>query len=235
MRTTVRFWIGTFCLLVVGGSPWNASARPDFTAEPDEGDYASDLVDRLAVRSIAQMESMRLTGSQLVRNPWSDDYWPLYKGGIAQRYADRKFPQSQDWKDNSAYLASPGNKCSVEDLSPAEKYDLLLGDDSRTLTRAMLAQGQEYYRRNGKVETWMGFCHGWAAAAIMMPRPARAIEVLSADGRTKIPFFSIGHQGACNSALGKRAVSITSRWQALRSRVFRNHRCGSKKSSGMFG
>jgi hypothetical protein len=35
----------------------------------------------------------------------------------------------------------------------------------------------------------MGICHGWAPVAYMLPRPQKAIEVLAADGVTKIRFY----------------------------------------------
>jgi hypothetical protein len=69
------------------------------------------------------------------------------------------------------------------DLSPAEKYDLLIGDKNFTLTKYSWEEGFHYFKEYGKVENWMGICHGWAPAAYMMPRPTKSIEVTAADGK----------------------------------------------------
>ena len=50
-------------------------------------------------------------------------------------------------------------------LSPAEKYDLLVGDANYGLTKQMWNAGKGYHDRYGSVESWMGYCHGWAPAA----------------------------------------------------------------------
>jgi hypothetical protein len=96
-----------------------------------------------------------------------------------------------DWKKNADYVraALGPNASSVETLSPAEKYDLLVGDLGFTMTHANLNEGKGYYERDGKVESWMGLCHGWAPAAYMENRPRNAITLLAADGRTQIPFW----------------------------------------------
>src|SRR3954451_13614937 len=98
----------------------------------------------------------------------------MYTAGMAQRYGDPGFPSSKDWRLNIEYIQR--NSTSVDRLSPAEKYDLLVGDRNKTLTRFMISEGLPYYQRTGKVETWMGYCHGWAPASFMMPRPGRAIQ-----------------------------------------------------------
>lgn len=93
--------------------------------------------------------------------------------------------------DLSLYAYQPGQapheKYSAankgEDLSPAEKYDLLVGDRNYTLTKQSWNEGYYYYKAYNKVENWMGICHGWAPAAYMMDRPAKSIEVKSVDGK----------------------------------------------------
>lgn len=73
-------------------------------------------------------------------------------------------------------------------LSPSEKYDLIVGDLNFALTQSMWAQGKEYYDIDGKVEEWMGLCHGWAPASIVEPRPVRIVEVMSPDQKWKVVF-----------------------------------------------
>jgi len=53
----------------------------------------------------------------------------------------------------------------------------------------MLDEGKYYYESTGKVESWMGICHGWAPASFMVARPTRSTTVLAADGKTKITFY----------------------------------------------
>ena len=154
--------------------------------EAPRGDQASDLVDRLKYVSPDQMSAAHLNEAQLAEHPWSDTVWPIAKGIVAWRFEDPAFPSSYDWKENADYVTS--HSCSVDQLSPAEKYDLLVGDTTQSLTHAMLKTGQTYYEESGSVASWMGICHGWSPASYMVPRPAKAVEFLAADGRTKIRF-----------------------------------------------
>jgi hypothetical protein len=158
---------------------------------PGYNDQARDLVDQGAslMTNLASMGSAGLKSGSLKESAWSDDYWAIFSGGISKRYADPGYKESTDWKANTDYVrnSQPVNK---DDLSPAEKYDLLVGDASKTLTKKFLDAGQYYYDSNNKkVETWMGHCHGWAPAAYMVDRPAKTIEVTAADGTTKVKFY----------------------------------------------
>ncbi|MGZ3698292.1 MAG: hypothetical protein ACXWP5_09175 [Bdellovibrionota bacterium] len=164
-------------------------ARLNLLGPIGEDDRAEDLVDRLQYRTPQEMDTAGLASAKLEVQPWSDTYWPIAKGVLAWRYGDPEFPNSFDWKENSVYLSNPQNSCSVDQLSPAEKYDLLVGDSRQTLTHAMLKEGQGYYNNHGKVEAWMGICHGWAPASYMAGRPAKTLEALAEDGRTRIHFF----------------------------------------------
>lgn len=157
---------------------------------PRRNDDPKYLVDRLELLTLSQMHAQHRS-SRLEQAPWSDTYWPIYQGQIAQRYGDSSFPGSMDWKKNADYIRAVigSNASSVETLSPAEKYDLLVGDPAFTMTHANLNEGKGYYERDGKVESWMGLCHGWAPAAYMELRPRNAITLLAADGRTRIPFW----------------------------------------------
>lgn len=161
----------------------------NLTAPVEAHDRAEDLVDELKWSTLEQMDHANLLSSQLDEQPWSDTYWPIAKGVIAWRYGDPGYPASADWKVNSDYLLDPANSCSVDQLSPAEKYDLLVGDSRKTMTHAMLKDGQHYYMSYGSVESWMGICHGWAPASYMARRPEKTVQALAADGISKIRFF----------------------------------------------
>jgi hypothetical protein len=171
------------------GPPRPSGPDADASRPAELTDRAEDLVDRFEYARLDAIERAGLTASRLDAHPWSGTYWPIAKGVIAWRYADPKYPASYNWKKNSDYLVDPANACSVGQLSPAEKYDLLAGDTGNTLRAAMLKEGAQYYHSFGSVESWMGICHGWAPASYMSPRPTRVVKALAADGRTQIPFY----------------------------------------------
>ena len=125
--------------------------------------------------------------------PWSDSYWPIYSGGLASRYADSDVQQSspQNWQEYADFsrITKPVEDYigyAKRDLSPAEKYDLLVGDNQFTLADKNWNVGQSYYDRNGSVERWMGYCHGWAAAAYTLSRPKKTVTVKDAAGENLI-------------------------------------------------
>jgi hypothetical protein len=85
----------------------------------------------------------------------------------------------------SALLAEQGTE-ALKLLSPAEKYDLLVGNSKSDFTESQWRQGKTYFDETGKVEGWMGICHGWAPAAIMEPRPSHSVDLVSADEKWNI-------------------------------------------------
>lgn len=131
------------------------------------------------------------------RSPWGDSYWPMYRGIIASRYADPGFPKSSLWVENYAYIMShpaasilaSGSSRAINNLSPAEKYDLLLGDYNMSLTRYAWNQGKHFYERTGKVAKWMGICHGWSGAAHMLAPIIKEPVTLKTPHGTRITFY----------------------------------------------
>lgn len=166
-----------------------------------QNDLVENLVDVPAdkiLRTLEDMEARGLRSGKVGTSPWSDWYWPIYQGLLAARYADDGFPlDSKDWKEKRNYvrahsaldIMSSGDQAAVNGLSAAEKYDLLVGDLDFSLTQAQWQQGQGYFDSTGSVETWMGICHGWSPASYMVPRPTRALQVLAANGRTRLLFY----------------------------------------------
>lgn len=159
-------------------------------------DLAQNVVDTFKYSQLEDMEAAGLMEASLDESPWSDDYWAMYSGILGKRYADPEFPLTkdpgdQDWKKQYNYVQSNpaatvlagDDAAKIDQLSPSEKYDALIGDTSGNLTRVMWEEGKRYFDDYGKVETWMGICHGWAPAAYMLDRPQRAIVLKAADGR----------------------------------------------------
>ncbi|MAZ47361.1 MAG: hypothetical protein CME65_02290 [Halobacteriovoraceae bacterium] len=162
-------------------------------------DRAENLVTGGVVESnIREMARLGLENGESEIKPWSDWYWPIAVGQLSYRYQDEVMMEAYENADISAETAWPWLKQWHEDnpalmldvnyLSPAEKYDILVGDDNFTFTKSMFNAGAGYQEKYGKVETWMGICHGWSPASYMLPRPVKTIEVTAADGVTQIEF-----------------------------------------------
>lgn len=134
---------------------------------------------------------------------WSDDYWPVYTGGLAFRYANPGFwinsdkPKPTDWKIPGYQILNklPAEKLvrsgQVNNLSPAEKYDLLVGDfrsatdrkqPGYSLTRAHLRE------LTSRTQNWEGSCDGWSFAAINEAPPVKAVTVKNRAGQV-ITFY----------------------------------------------
>jgi hypothetical protein len=136
-----------------------------------------------------EMETKNLLQGQSPRAPWSDSFWPVQKGIIARRWLDANFPDSRTFIDNyNYYLANPPGSIGVNSLSPAEKYDLLVGDNSYRLTSANWNEGKSTWDQKGSVPGWAGICHGWSPAAILTPAPKRSVTLPSVNG-TMITFY----------------------------------------------
>jgi len=123
---------------------------------------------------------------------WSGDYWPLRYGATSYRYSEGKwfssyddavasYSQPSDWR---RLLGSPLAEVAkqIHLWSPAEKWDVSVGDTEFTLTRHQKAVGGFYKDNSGEVAPWMGLCHGWSAASIAVPRPERPVDVVGASG-----------------------------------------------------
>lgn len=138
--------------------------------------------------------------ASLTNKPWTDDYWPTYKRGIAQRWKGdlviKKHPNESNEsfekrKKQKAYISFQNlAKMSEQErdkLSPAEKYDIYRGDYKYTITKS------EWSRTDPKAPRWEGLCHGWAAAAMNFkePNPCR-VKVAGMNGIEgfNLPFSS---------------------------------------------
>ena len=122
---------------------------------------------------------------KLTKTPWTDTYWPSYRGGIASRWND---PSVTTTEGHHTYALLTKEKAltlsgtELRKLSPAEKYDLFSGRyDFPTVAR-------ERQRVSPEDPTWTGICHGWAPAAINFNEP-KEITLSNPDG-IAVPFGS---------------------------------------------
>lgn len=144
----------------------------------------NDTVDELTETWIEPTYELDLipTQGEIEHDAWSDDYWRTKWGQTAYRYgANQLNPVSYN---EAIKLFNPVgewtgfNFMNPEEIakkillwSPAEKYDLTVGDTDFSLTHQQKKEGQDYLNDDGDVEGWMGLCHGWAPAALMTARP----------------------------------------------------------------
>jgi hypothetical protein len=117
------------------------------------------------------------------RLPWSSSYWPILSGVVAARYTDGGFLAADGWAGKHAYVMSNPASASFaggsgDNMSPAEKYDYIVGDSGYTLTQRMWGRGA-----SGKVGGWEGICDGWSAASIVFDEPIKGFYATAASGK----------------------------------------------------
>jgi hypothetical protein len=164
-----------------------------FSAIQDR-DRVEDLVQISGeiLRNVSQMDGAALQNGRTPMKPWGDWYWPFYRGLLGARYADPEFPRGTHFPTNYNYVLNrgawsifdSGPDARIDNLSPSEKYDLIMGDSGLSLTAASWRRGQSFQDQSGTVATWMGICEGWAAASIMTPGPVRRVSVATPMGKS---------------------------------------------------
>jgi hypothetical protein len=132
--------------------------------------------------------------------PWSDNYWESDWGGISLRWntltSDQLDPEGHSYVDKySLFQYTPPTreqamamtKEQLKKLSPAEKYDLLMGRYDYPTVRS------ERQRTGPGYDDWQGICHGWVPASINHPEPLPT-EATNPDGIV-VPFGSTDVKG----------------------------------------
>jgi hypothetical protein len=152
---------------------------------------------------------------QAEKKPWSGTYWPMQNGLASVRYQRNSrnsigtidpnsydflykytynqsvamYIQPNDYQNARRSQRSNLEKFINENYSPSEKYDLLVGDLSFTLTKNQKRSGLEHLKEhNGDIPSWFGICHGWAPAAYHFDRPKKSL-ILTARNGLKLKFF----------------------------------------------
>lgn len=112
---------------------------------------------------------------------WSGSYWPTLKGGIAQRWVT-PYIDHFEYESPTRTQALSMSQREIDSLSPAEKYDLFVGNYSYpTVKRARETKG-------ALSKVWHGICHGVAPASLNYPEP-QTVQVTSPEG-INITFYS---------------------------------------------
>lgn len=157
-------------------------------------DRVEDLTQTWMSSVTYDLEALPVEGKS-EQSLWSDDYWRTKWGLTSYRYANFEsahesmtypqmialYQQPQSFLNLLTLPAAEIEK-QIISLSPSEKYDLTVGDETFSLTLQQKAEGKELANPQGDVEEWMGLCHGWAPASLMIPRPLKPVEVVGAKG-----------------------------------------------------
>lgn len=112
---------------------------------------------------------------------WSESFWPSRRGGIAYRW-NHPDPQPFKFRLHTKEEIKAMSETELSQLSPAELYDIAMGDYNYTLTKRVL---KEYAPTD---LWWEGICHGWAQAAANYAEPDKTV-ITNKDG-VKVPFGS---------------------------------------------
>jgi hypothetical protein len=146
------------------------------------------------VTNLAEMARLGINSGATSLDLWSGHYWPHYQGSLGVRYRDNsfislmkehdQFDKFKELKEKTPLYTYSGKENS---LSPAEKYDLVVGDSLMSLTKYSWEIGEKA-EKLGKVPTWRGICDGWSAASQMMPRPTKSVTLKTPSG-TPITFY----------------------------------------------
>jgi len=112
---------------------------------------------------------------------WSEAFWPSNKGGIAYRW-NHPDPQPFKYRLHTKEEILSMSEKELDQLSPAELYDISQSDYSFSLTKKVLN------KTSPKDLWWEGICDGWAQAASNYPEPRKTV-VTNKEG-VKVPFGS---------------------------------------------
>ncbi len=153
----------------------------------------------------AAIESTHRMALSLKTLPWSSTFWPDNSGSVADPYAESSsavpYFNELSWGYTKMVLGNRGklhqdiveghaSDQTIANLSPAEKYDMLLGDPNFTFFNKVIARVNQLDSLGllGLSSLWSGICHGWTPASLYMPRPEHLFYAVAPNGR-RIPFY----------------------------------------------
>jgi hypothetical protein len=141
-----------------------------------------------------EIDKKKLRSGKVKYTPWTGYYWSTDNGLIANRYNDRRFRNKWTFKGKYKYYQkrSPDyyiQKGKIDQLSPAEKYELLIGDREQNFSKYIWQKGLDEVEKYGNVRDWAGLCHGLALAPAALPWPKYAVKIKSFDGKHIIKFY----------------------------------------------
>lgn len=185
--------------------PGQSRSAGDLLEAPNEANDPQLMIDRKRNQNYETRFDRLKLAAELEETPWTDYYWPTKNGGISYRYNHK---DKRDQKVAIGYelmTEEQVRSMSREDLvqlSPAEKYDIYLGqfrdnlpEDSRwVFTRYERVRtavfktipGMPEFEDGYKIPSWEGICHAWAPATLAFQEP-HPVDVRGFGGVT-VPF-----------------------------------------------
>lgn len=160
----------------------------------------SGLPNEVLVTKLADFRALGLLDVPLSpANPlWSSSFFPSWFGSWAGRWQEGtprlalrtlfgfRAPSESDaraWIAGAA-AGDPVAQQRIWTLAPAEKVDLVLGRLDFPATKQGLERTHDAHP---KPRYWFGLCNGASAAALRLPEPYRAVDVVGVDG-TRVRF-----------------------------------------------
>jgi len=145
------------------------------------------------ITSIFKIRDKGLESKTLNLEPWKGFHWPMEMGLIASRYNDPDFTNRGTFRFYYDQFSKKPPTTYIREgrlnyLSPAEKYDILIGDTNFTLTKLMWAAGQGEMEGNREIPRWAGISHGVSLATMNLPSPKNPIKIWSVGRKHLITF-----------------------------------------------
>lgn len=133
--------------------------------------------------------------------PWSDIGWKANNGLVNERYLDPEYRARGSLGEKQSYTQErsvdrllalppgPGRDAWIARLSPAEKYDLIVGSVHGGLAEHIDGFLRQSVGGDGTFPTWWGLCEGSAPASMYYPEPANSVMVRAGAYRLDVPFY----------------------------------------------
>jgi hypothetical protein len=176
---------------------------------PDHND--PEIFDKRYIYNYAKLMSQREARLNDIKMPWSDTWWPSQRGGIANRWQEGEaFPYfwPGTYKEEMRRVMSLSPE-EMRLLSPAEKYDIAVGDYTFSMTREVIGS------TTPSAPIWWGICEGWTGAALNHPEPD-AVTIINPDG-IRVEFGSSDVKGL---------MALFYAWEGLKKSTQLGFRCG---------
>ncbi len=126
-------------------------------------------------------------GGILDRKPWSETYWPDFKGNINYRWNSPGHEGFGYHSPSKRDLQSMSPQ-QLEQLAPSEKYDIFMARYDYPLRSEV-----DSTSANSDAKFWQGICDGWSISAIQYAEP-KPVTVTNPDG-ILVPFGSSDIKG----------------------------------------
>jgi len=150
---------------------------------------------------------------ELKTYPWTGNYWPHMDGGITYRWNLKGVKDSSKYWDYPLHDMKNMTGVDLNTLSPAEKYDLYLGNlnwdtvkSERNYSKINTQiKSSPQYDPKYKIDDWAGICNAWSESTITFDNP-KPVMITGKLGH-RIPFGASDIKGLLASMLDMDKVS----------------------------